>query len=318
MKASCTLSLVFAGSLAALLVLGGCAGQSEDSKASSADMQAPAQSAPASASSAPATNSSSGSSAASASASSSQPTFRTVGATANAASQFNFANKTGKAIKALAVKPTQDTDFPASILASGDQVANGETVVLACPAVDAPEAGGQTADVKLEARADMQLTLEDGTELVLHQLNLSDIKDAEVRVNGDVAYLDYTSIASGSKVSTLEAEQSISKNQTADAAAGAAATEAAAVATEQAPEDQQAAEEQTAVEQAPAQEVAPVEYADDAPAYYDEIVYDEPAAEEPAYQEPAAAEPAYQEPAADNAAVGGDDEAACIPDIVLR
>ena len=198
---------ILASALVAALCLMGCAGGSSSASAGA---------------------SASGSS--SVEASSSEPSQEAVGVAAEGAATFDFTNKTGKDIVAVAVKPVNAEDYPANMLAEGKTIKNGETVTFMCPVIEAPA----SEDAELKPMGDIKLKLADDTELVLHQVVVNDVAGASARVVDGIAFLEYQSVADGSAVSTLEAERAIIK----EAEEKAAAAEAEAQAQQQAQNEQ--------------------------------------------------------------------------------
>ena len=156
------------------------------------------------------------SSSSAASSSAAEPENRSVGEADAKGSTFEFTNKAGKDIAAIAVKASGEAAYPASLIAAGEEIASGETVDLLCPEI----AGKQ---------ADFSVTLADGSAYELHQIPVYDIVEATMRLEGDIAYVEYENEA-GDATSTLEAEKELA----AQAAAAAAEAEAAAAAAAQA------------------------------------------------------------------------------------
>ena len=77
----------------------------------------------------------------------------------------------------------------------------------------------------MKALADIEVTLADGTVLVLHQVDVNGITAADARVDGETAYFEYVPTNESDKVSTLESEKAIAQ-QKADEEAAKAAEEA--------------------------------------------------------------------------------------------
>ena len=220
------------------------------------------------ASSTAASTSASGSSSAAVSSESSASSLLVVGTEANGAPSFELKNKTGKAIRSIAVKATGEAAYPENMLTSDQVIANGEAVLLACPALPEPASNG--SDVAVKRLADCMLVLSDESSVELHQLDVYDIASAEVRLDGQVAYLEYESANTHETVSTLESEKAIAQ-QKADAEAAQAQAEPAAAPAEAAPAYEGTSE-----------------------------TYDSSSTW------------------VNDSAVGSGDEAACVPDIVLR
>lgn len=175
----------------------------------------------------------------------------TIGTASQDAVKISAKNETGQAITAVAVKSSFAEDFSDALEQSGDWQSDATAELYLDPAIvevsSEKTVEGENAtvteeqDVILEPRTDIQITTADGMTYELHQLNIEDIKDATVKLEGDTAYLVYTSIATGEEVDTLEAEQAYQDQQK-------AAEEAERAAAQQ--EQQQAAEDAQAASSA--------------------------------------------------------------------
>lgn len=143
-----------------------------------------------------------------------------MGIQAADAASFEFTNKSGKDIVAIAVKQAGTGEYPANMMADGLVVKSGDTVMLACPAI--PEAGA--ADSAAKRLADIAISFADGSACELHEVDVHDIAAADLRLDGDVAYLEYTAAGTSKKVSTQDAEKAVAQ-QAADAAAQEEGTE---------------------------------------------------------------------------------------------
>ena len=177
------------------------------------------------------------------------------------------------------------------MIAEGAEIASGKTVELACPAVPEPAPSG--SDVQVKRLADMSVTIPGGEVYELHQVDVYDIASSELRLEGEIAYLDYTT-KGGEHVSTLESERAIAQQAAQEKPAEAAEAAPAAPAAEQAP----ASDENYAYD-----EGYDSGYANDYDYGYNSG-YD--------YNGGGGGG------SVDDSAVGSGDEAACIPDIVLR
>lgn len=140
-------------------------------------------------------------------------------------------NNTGQDITAIAIKSTDDKNYP-DALSQEESLANEKSADL------------HAANLK---SADIKVTCADNTAYELHNINLADVKDATIALEGEVPYLSYTSIQDGKAASSLEAEKAYIKAQ--EEAAKKAEEEAAAKkAQEEAAK--KAAEEKAAQEKA--------------------------------------------------------------------
>lgn len=156
---------------------------------------------------------------------------QTIGDKSDDAVSFALTNETGEDIESVAVKNYASTSYGAA-LTQEEALANGDTATLYCVEPEAAESNeGDTDDdapaVALNALTDVQVTMTSGMVYELHQLNLTDIKDATIKLEGELAYLSYTSNETGEAVDTLDAEQAY-QQQVKEAAAAKAAAEAKA------------------------------------------------------------------------------------------
>lgn len=212
-----------------------------------------------------------------------EPELKVIGTESKDAFKVELKNSTAKNITGVSVKLTEETEYPANMLANGDVFAVDESRNLYYTAPAAAEETAETADASADEKVltqgyDIQLTFEDGTTAELHSFPFEDMEAGEICFADEVAYLSYTSVATEDKVETKEAELAVKAAKEAEAqkaAEEAAAAEAAA---------------QAAAEQAAAEAAAQETYDD---SYYD-YSYDS----------------GYTEPAAP--AAGGDD--ACLGD----
>lgn len=185
-------------------------------------------------------------------------------------------NSTGQDITALSVKTSDKTEYPASMMKTGDVLKAGETAEL----FYTPESTGTadtdaaSTDKAINIVYSVQVTLADGKVLELSSFGMEDIKEeAELCLEDEVGFVKYVSKASGDSVSTKEQELGAkAQRDAAEAAAAQAAAEAAAA--------------QAAAEAAAAAQVE---------SYSEETYsggYTEPAYTEPAQQAPVEEAPA--------------------------
>lgn len=168
-------------------------------------------------------------------------------------------NKTGKDIVGFSIKDSSMTEYPASMLETGDVFADGEKRNLfydSASAVEAAEAQAAASgeDTKaLEPQMDIQLTFDDQTSLVLSAFPFGDVEEAQICLEDEVAFIEYESLASKETMSTKEAELTV-KAEAEAAAAAQAQAEAEAAAAAQAQAQAEAARQQQAAQQ---QQTAP-------------------------------------------------------------
>ena len=191
-----------------------------------------------------------------------EPELKAIGQEDKEAFKVEVKNATGKNIKGVAIKLTDEDAYPENMLEEGDVFADQESRNLYYKALEKNEnedvteesettENDGTGDEKvLEQGYDVQLTFEDDSTAELHAFPFGDIENGDLCYADDVAYLTYTSIESKEQIDTKEAELAVKQ-----AAEQKAAEEAAA----QAAAEQKAAEEaaaQAAAEQKAAEEAA--------------------------------------------------------------
>ena len=192
-----------------------------------------------------------------------EPELKAIGQEDKEAFKVEVKNATGKNIKGVAIKLTDEDAYPENMLEEGDVFADQESRNLYYKALEKNEnedvteesettENDGTGDEKvLEQGYDVQLTFEDDSTAELHAFPFGDIEKGDLCYADDVAYLTYTSIESKEQIDTKEAELAVKQ-----AAEQKAAEEAAA----------QAAAEQKATEEAAAQAAAEQKAAEEAAA----------------------------------------------------
>ena len=195
-----------------------------------------------------------------------EPELKAIGQEDKEAFKVEVKNATGKNIKGVAIKLTDEDAYPENMLEEGDVFADQESRNLYYKALEknenedvteeseTTENDGTEDEKVLEQGYDVQLTFEDDSTAELHAFPFGDIEKGELCYADDVAYLTYTSIESKEQIDTKEAELAVKQ-----AAEQKAAEEAAQAAAEQKAAEEaaaQAAAEQAAAEQKAAEEAA--------------------------------------------------------------
>ena len=183
-----------------------------------------------------------------------EPELKAIGQEDKEAFKVEVKNATGKNIKGVAIKLTDEDAYPENMLEEGDVFADQESRNLYYKAPEknenedvteeseTTENDGTDDEKVLEQGYDVQLTFEDDSTAELHAFPLKKKKKGDLCYADDVAYLTYTSIESKEQIDTKEAELAVKQ-----AAEQKAAEEAAAqAAAEQAAAEQKAAEEAAA------------------------------------------------------------------------
>lgn len=195
-----------------------------------------------------------------------EPELKAIGQEDKEAFKVEVKNATGKNIKGVAIKLTDEDAYPENMLEEGDVFADQESRNLYYKALEknenedvteeseTTENDGTDDEKVLEQGYDVQLTFEDDSTAELHAFPFGDIEKGDLCYADDVAYLTYTSIESKEQIDTKEAELAVKQ-----AAEQKAAGEAAQAAAEQKAAEEaaaQAAAEQAAAEQKAAEEAA--------------------------------------------------------------
>ena len=186
-----------------------------------------------------------------------EPELKAIGQEDKEAFKVEVKNATGKNIKGVAIKLTDEDAYPENMLEEGDVFADQESRNLYYKALEKNEnedvteesettENDGTGDEKvLEQGYDVQLTFEDDSTAELHAFPFGDIEKGDLCYADDVAYLTYTSIES--KEAELAVKQAAEQKAAEEAAAQAAAEQKAAEeAAAQAAAEQKAAEEAAA------------------------------------------------------------------------
>ena len=133
---------------------------------------------------------------------------------------LKFKNLTGKVITEVTVKNEKDEKYPDNFLEKDDKfAADEERTLWFDPNADTEDAA-ETADDKDTEEAsetsepevqkyDMQITFEDGTTATLHTLPFGDTEEAELHLEGEVAYIVFDSKDLKKSVNTKETEQAL-------------------------------------------------------------------------------------------------------------
>ena len=195
-----------------------------------------------------------------------EPELKAIGQEDKEAFKVEVKNATGKNIKGVAIKLTDEDAYPENMLEEGDVFADQESRNLYYKALEKNENEDVTEEFEttendgtddekvLEQGYDVQLTFEDDSTAELHAFPFGDIEKGDLCYADDVAYLTYTSIESKEQIDTKEAELAVKQAAEQKAAEEAAQAAAEQKAAEEAAE--QAAAEQAAAEQKAAEEAA--------------------------------------------------------------
>ena len=168
-----------------------------------------------------------------------EPELKTIGKEDKEAFKVEIKNATGKTIKGIAIKQTDEESYPENMLEDGDVFTDQESrnLYYKAPEDTTKETEENTEDMaaesekaqekELEQGYDIQLTFEDDSTEELHAFPFEDIEKGEICYEDDVAYLTYTSVASKEELNTKEAELAVkvAEQKAAEEAAAQAAAE---------------------------------------------------------------------------------------------
>lgn len=161
-------------------------------------------------------------------------------------SKIILENKTGKDIKGISVKKSEETEFAENLLTEGDIYSVDEKRYFCYKFQQEAEATGE--DEKLLTQGyDVQLTFTDDTMAVLHGFPWEDMKEGAVWFEEDMAYLMYESVSTKEEQNTKETEAALKAQKEAEEAAEKEAQAAA----EQAAKQQQQSQSKPQTQQKP-------------------------------------------------------------------
>ena len=123
---------------------------------------------------------------------------------------LKFKNLTGKVITEVTVKNEKDEKYPDNFLEKDDKFAADEERTLWFD----PNADTEEASEPEVQKYDMQITFEDGTTATLHTLPFGDTEEAELHLEGEVAYIVFDSKDLKKSVNTKETEQALAPKPT--------------------------------------------------------------------------------------------------------
>ena len=137
-------------------------------------------------------------------------------------------NLTGKVITGFTIKNEKDEKYPDNFLKEDDKFAADEERELwfDLNKKDETSDAEKTEDAKTEENAEnteekeipkynIQLTFEDGTTSEIHTFPFGDTEEAELHLEGSVAYLVFDSASQKKSINTLENEKALAPTPTA-------------------------------------------------------------------------------------------------------
>lgn len=138
-----------------------------------------------------------------------EPEYAVIGTESESAVQILLTNETGADIKSFVVRSDGSDDSKENLLAEGDVFAQGETrrffydVTASRTDAEDPEAKATPVEYRIVLRQN------DGTKLVLHQFPMEDAKEATIKLEDKLGYIDYVSRTQEGTISTLDTEKAI-------------------------------------------------------------------------------------------------------------
>ena len=120
--------------------------------------------------------------------------LKVIGIKAGSNTSVTLKNKTGQDIRDITVKASTEEEYPAGLLAASDALKNNESRVMY-----------YTLSDDKNVTYDVRLSLEDGTECVLHGFPFNDTENCTIWLDG-VAYIEYLSNSTGNKENTRTVE----------------------------------------------------------------------------------------------------------------
>ena len=154
-----------------------------------------------------------------------EETYQVIGRESEDAYDILLTNKTGKVIKGIQVKSSEQKEYPANMMAGSQKIEKDETIELyytseAAEKSESKEADSDKEDESEDTKKDtpeiadavmnvvysLQITFEDGTSQELTSFAVDDIEEAEICYEEEVAFLTYESKSEDVEISTKEAE----------------------------------------------------------------------------------------------------------------
>ena len=121
-------------------------------------------------------------------------------------------NKTGKDIKSVTIKADSEEEYPANMIDEKDPYIKNERRLLYYVPNKVSDVTYGDSDMIATVGYTIKMEFTDNKTAVLHNFPFGDIDEGEIKLEKDIAYLEYTSKESGQKVSTKESEKAIAEN----------------------------------------------------------------------------------------------------------
>lgn len=165
-------------------------------------------------------------------------TLKTIGTEDENAFQTILTNNTGQDIVSVTVYDTVSEEYCDELLAKDDSFLDGEQRILYYPevkedAVEQEEITTETSEISDEddeklvsVGYDVKIVLADETEYVLHSFPFGELKEASIKLEDEVAYIE------NDEVSTKDAELAILEQEQQEQQTEKAATQSAATSSQ--------------------------------------------------------------------------------------
>ena len=147
-----------------------------------------------------------------------QEEFKCIGIEDAESSKILLQNATGKDIVGVAIKKSEDGEFPESMLLKGDVYLPEEKRYFFFKFDNVVE-NTESDDKLLTQGYDVQITLSDGLVYVLHGFPYEDMQEGSIELEDDVAFLKYVSASTKMEQNTKETEVALKEQKLAEEAA---------------------------------------------------------------------------------------------------
>lgn len=158
-------------------------------------------------------------------------TLKTIGTEDENAFQAILTNNTGQDIVSVTVYDTVSEEYSDELLAEDDSFLDGEQRILYYPEVkedaveqedattEATEVSGEEDEKLVSVGYDVKIVLADETEYVLHSFPFGELKEASIKLEDEVAYIENDEVSTkDAELAILEQEQQTEKAATQSAA----------------------------------------------------------------------------------------------------
>ncbi|MBL1226858.1 hypothetical protein [Enterococcus sp. BWR-S5] len=141
--------------------------------------------------------------------------LKVIGTKTGAKNEYDvvLSNQTGAALEKMAVKDITVSEFEGNLLEKAAPFENEEQGVLYFTPTSE-----ETTDSSEDPEAwavvsgyDLSFATKDGQTYILHSFPFEDAKEVTLRIDGNIAYIDYVSTTTGDSISTLEMEKALNE-----------------------------------------------------------------------------------------------------------